>query len=255
MTAGNALIGHTGFVGSNLARQGSYAAFFNSRNIGDIAGAYDRIVCAGVSAKKWVANKEPEADLAAIRMLMANLDKVEASHFTLISTIDVFQDSTGLDEASEPKRDGLHPYGLNRLYLEDYVRSRFPDHLILRLPALYGQGLRKNIIFDLLNQNMVENINPNTCFQWYPVSRLQHDIDLAIGAALPLAHLATEPCWTTDILSRFFPDVATGPSGPLIAYDFRTRFAEVFGGRSPYVMSKDQILDDLGIYIEAERSA
>ena len=37
--ATRALIGHTGFVGSNLARQGAFDALYNSSNIESIAGS------------------------------------------------------------------------------------------------------------------------------------------------------------------------------------------------------------------------
>ena len=58
-----ALIGHTGFVGSNLASQHGYTDCFNSRNIGEIAGrCYDTVVCAGVQAVKYWANQHPEED-------------------------------------------------------------------------------------------------------------------------------------------------------------------------------------------------
>lgn len=73
-----ALIGHTGFVGSNLARTGKYDAFFNSRNSGDIRGcSFSEIVCAGTSAVKWKANRDPEADINAIDSLVQNLRQVK----------------------------------------------------------------------------------------------------------------------------------------------------------------------------------
>lgn len=47
----NALIGHTGFVGSNLREQHEFDVFFNSRNIEEIKGGeFDLLVCAGVNA-------------------------------------------------------------------------------------------------------------------------------------------------------------------------------------------------------------
>lgn len=59
-------------------------------------------------------------------------------------------DSRGVYEDS-PARDteGLPAYGKNRLQLERWVREDFPDALIVRLPALYGAGIRKNFLFDL----------------------------------------------------------------------------------------------------------
>lgn len=46
-----ALIGHTGFVGSNLNQQCEYSHCYNSKNIGDIKGEhFEEIVCAGIQA-------------------------------------------------------------------------------------------------------------------------------------------------------------------------------------------------------------
>ena len=50
------LIGYTGFVGGNLARQYAFDDCYNSRNIEQIRGrSYDLVVCCGVSAVKWQA--------------------------------------------------------------------------------------------------------------------------------------------------------------------------------------------------------
>ena len=65
------LIGYTGFIGSNLARQYDFTEFFRSTNIREIEGrAYDLLVCAGISAAKWLANRAPEEDRAAIDRLL-----------------------------------------------------------------------------------------------------------------------------------------------------------------------------------------
>ena len=66
-----ALIGYTGFVGSNLARQLRFDATYNTSNIESIAGEeFDLLVCAGVRAEKWIANANPDADRAGIRHRM-----------------------------------------------------------------------------------------------------------------------------------------------------------------------------------------
>ena len=67
----------------------------------------------------------------------------------LISSIAVWPDSRGKYEDDTPLPDGLPAYGKNRLQLENWVREDFPEALIVRLPALYGAGLKKNFLFDL----------------------------------------------------------------------------------------------------------
>ena len=51
-----ALIGHTGFVGSNLLNQQSFDDCFNSKNINEIEHkSFEQVICAGVSAVKCSA--------------------------------------------------------------------------------------------------------------------------------------------------------------------------------------------------------
>lgn len=250
------LIGYTGFVGSNLARQRPFDICVNSSNIGELSGgSFDTVVCAGVSAVKWKANKEPEADAAGIKALTDVLDTVSARRFVLISTVDVFLRPDGQDETTQVETDGLHPYGLHRLQLEQHLAARFERMHILRLPALFGPGLRKNVLFDLLNDNMLEVINPASSFQWYPTSRLWSDIEATMGAGLPLAHLATEPVRTADILAAHFPGKAVGANpAPQGRYDFHTCHAPVFKGSNPYVMNKTEVLTALGDWLEGARA-
>ena len=146
-----ALIGYTGFVGSNLALQYEFTDLYNSKNITDIAGkSYDLLICAGVKAQKWVANQQPEKDLADIQALIDQLSKAEIKQFVLISTIDVYPNPVNVDEDSLIDKTNHHPYGLNRLYLEEWVAKHYQDHLIIRLPGLFGQGIKKNFIHDIL---------------------------------------------------------------------------------------------------------
>src|SRR5205823_4842665 len=143
--------GHTGFVGSTLGRQHAFEACFNSTNIDDIRGRrFDLVVCAGVRAEKWKANIDPTGDAAGIARLQGALDEVAAARFVLISTVDVFARPTGVDEDSPVDTSTVHAYGRHRRALEEYAAGRF-DATVVRLPGLYGRGLKKNIIYDLLH--------------------------------------------------------------------------------------------------------
>lgn len=147
-----ALIGYTGFVGSNIDDQEDFQFKFNSKNIDRIKGmSFDLLVCAGVRAQKWFANQNPEVDLGQIKELIDVLKCVKTKKFVLISTIDIYKSPNGVNESTKIDVEGLHPYGKNRLFLEKWVESNFNNYLIVRLPALFGNGLKKNFIYDIIN--------------------------------------------------------------------------------------------------------
>src|SRR5271157_4121603 len=80
------LIGFTGFVGGTLMRDRAFDAAYNSVNIADINGcSFERLVCAGVPAAKWQANRDPKADRTAIARLTGPLLGAKSREFILIS--------------------------------------------------------------------------------------------------------------------------------------------------------------------------
>lgn len=254
----DALIGHTGFVGGTLDRSGrSFGARFNSRNIGEMRGGrFGTVVCAGVSAVKWMANKEPEADRAGIRRLTEVLETVAADRFVLVSTTDVYPNPAGVTEADMPAAEEGQPYGRHRLELERWVAGRFAAHAIVRLPALFGTGLRKNIIFDLLTGNQVDRISPNGVFQWYPMRRFAADLDAVLGAGLRLVNIAPEPVPTTRIVAELFPGARIGEASlPAARYDMRTRHAALLGGRGDYHLDADQVMAEMAAYVAGVRAS
>ena len=228
----DALIGYTGFVGSTLRRSHLFQACFNSKNIAQIeGGSFNLVVCAGAPAKKWYANQHPDEDKAVIDNLISHLSKIQANRFVLISTVDVFKSPVGVDENSPIEMEGLCPYGLNRRRLELFVQQQFEQSLIVRLPGLVGQGLKKNILFDFLNSNQIEKIDSRGIFQFYPMHRLWMDIERAIAEGLKELHLTSAPVSVKDIAKAVFDtdfcnEVLLKPA----VYDFRSVHAHLWGG-------------------------
>ncbi len=255
MTHGSALIGHTGFVGSNLDRQMRFQHRFRSTDIETIAGkCFDLVICAGVSAVKWLANQDPERDRAGIGRLIGPLQRVQAERFVLISTVDVYPDPHAVDEASAIDAARLAPYGRHRYELEQFVTAHFPRVLVLRLPGLFGPGLKKNVIYDLLHGNRLEKINPASAFQYYPLARLARDIEAGLTANLNLANLSTEPLPTAQIHAALFAGTTIGANADQpLSYDMRTRHAEVFGGSGAYVMTAADVLTALDGFVVETR--
>lgn len=220
----DALVGSSGYVGSTLLRQAPFERLFRSSNIAEIRGGrYHRVVCAGAPAQKWIANREPDADRRNIETLISHLDTVNCERFILISTVDVFGRPVGVDERTVIDEDGLHAYGLNRRLLEKFVESRFPGALIVRLPGLVGPGLRKNVIYDLLNDNNLGAVDSGGIFQFYPMVNLWFDLLTAEAADLTLLHLTAEPISVADLARlgfgrRFEQPLSATPA----RYDMRT---------------------------------
>src|SRR5436190_406550 len=127
----DALIGFSGFVGSTLLKQARFESLYRSTNIRDIEGrSFDTVVCAGAPAQKWIANREPDADLRKIDGLIAHLKTVRSKMFILISTVDVFKNPVRVDEDTPVDDSGLHAYGRHRRLLEKFAESNFAGHLI-----------------------------------------------------------------------------------------------------------------------------
>lgn len=150
----NALVGYTGFVGSNICRAAgeSIGALYNSKNIEEAYNtAPDLLIYAGLRAEKYLANNAPDKDYDLILKAEENIERIRPRKLVLISTIDVFKDPRGVDETTDVDTKDLHPYGLNRYRLEEWVRDRYVDALIIRLPGLFGINIRKNFIYDFIN--------------------------------------------------------------------------------------------------------
>ena len=147
-----ALVGYTGFVGSNLAAAGNFDGLYNSKNVKEAYGTNpDVLYYSGVPAAKFIANKFPDMDMSIMKGAVENIRKINPKKLVLISTVDVYKNPNGKDEDSEMETDGLEAYGKNRLWLENRVKEICPDCHIVRLPGLYGKNIKKNFIYDFIN--------------------------------------------------------------------------------------------------------
>ena len=253
----DALLGYSGFVGGNLLRQREFDAVFNSRTFPEIRGRRFRdVYCACAPAEKWKANQQPENDRKTILEIIDVLATIHAERFVLISTIDVYPVLENVDETYDCSARPNHAYGANRRMLEDRVQELFAEVHIVRLPALFGQGLTKNVIFDLLHDNALDKIQPDSSFQYYNLDRLWADIQVQTAAKVRLLNLCTEPLPTRTILATFFPEKQVGANAPpAVRYDVHTRHAGLFGRSGPYRESADNVLAQLGRYIDSQRKA
>lgn len=146
------LVGYTGFVGSNIALSTEFDGLFNSKNINEaFRKKPDLLVYSGIPAQKFIANSNQEKDLEIINNAIENIRKINPKEIILISTIDIYKEPVDVNEDTVIDTVGLEPYGYDRYMLEKWVMENFEDYLIVRLPGLYGENLKKNFIYDLIN--------------------------------------------------------------------------------------------------------
>jgi hypothetical protein len=253
----DALIGFTGFVGSTLLRQRNFGHLYRSSNIAESGGrSFGLVVCAGAPAQKWIANRDPHGDARNIDALIGHLRGIRCETLVLISTVDVFASPVAVSEYSSVDTQGLHAYGSNRRRLEEAVGELFPRHLVVRLPGLVGPGLRKNVIYDLHNDNNLGAIDSRGVFQYYPMVNLWADLQMALQASLPLVHLTAEPLSVEEVawggFGRKFEQPGPGASA---RYDLRTQHAALFGGHGAYQYSRREALLAIRAYAQSEPKA
>lgn len=146
------LVGYTGFVGGNILKKHNFDGLYNSHNYQEAYGTNpDLCVYAGIPAEKFYANLHPDEDLKIIYNAFDSIKQINPKKLVLISTVDVYEKTENVSESFEGNIENICAYGKNRLILENMVRKEFPNCLIVRLPALFGNNLKKNFIFDILH--------------------------------------------------------------------------------------------------------
>jgi len=243
------LIGHTGLIGTTLTESIEFDLTFNSKNIKNFNELVNEdgheLYLSCLPATKWMVNKNLTNDLDNIHNIINILRKQTYSKIILFSTIDIYNDSPlGVNESYKPNFGNLS-YGNNRHLFELMVKEylEFDDLKVFRLPALFNKHIKKNVLFDLINNNNVDQINSNSMFQWYNLDNLHNDI-IKYSTEFPKEttfNLFTEPLESEEIIN-LFPEhkEKVSYSDTKIVYDYTTKFSP-----SGYIKSKEIILEEI----------
>lgn len=252
----NCLIGYTGFVGSNLMNQTEFKDTYNSKNIDMIKEkSYDVVVCAGAPAVKWKANQNPQQDYNNIQQLISNLRTVSTKYFILLSTVDVYQNPTLVDESTPINLEGTDPYGKHRYYLEEFVREEYGDYLIVRLPGLFGDGLKKNFIYDIIHNNCLHLTHFQSEFQFYNLNSLWKDIQIAQENNIKLINFCTEPVKPSEIAEYCMGSVFDNITEKApVYYDMRSMYSSIYKKNSTYMKTKIEVLNEIKEFIIKEKA-
>jgi hypothetical protein len=108
---------------------------------------------------------------------------------------------------------------------------------------MYGPGLKKNLVYDLIHQPGARFAHQDSSFQFYDVRDLWGHVLLARDAGLSVVNLATEPVTSAQVARECFGVDYRCDDRPQVAYDLRTAHAGALAGREgPYLRSADEVL-------------
>lgn len=249
----NALIGYSGFIGSNLKNDLKNCEYYNSKNIEKIQNkSFDKIYCTANDSRIWYVNNNPQKDLKNIQSLLYKLQKVKCNFFILISSIEIYKNikNKSVNELAKNKLSKILNYGNNRLYFENEIKKLFLNHLIVRLPIVYGKNLKKNIIFDIINNNNIHSINQQDILQFYPVNYLFKDIKLLIKNNISEANLASEPLKAYEITNKF--QIIKNSAKMKRSYNMQSIHSNIFK-KDKYRFSKNFILNNIINFIKKRK--
>jgi dTDP-4-dehydrorhamnose reductase len=239
----SALIGSTGFVGGHLQKSFEFSHTYNRTNISEVEGLEtDLLICAGLPAEKWKANMDPESDWWNMANLAQKLSSVSAVKAILISTIDVYQPPVDVTEDDKPNYMGDSAYGRNRAWFETFFVSQFSKSIVIRLPGLFADDLKKNFIFDLIHNrsDQVSNIHQDSKFQFYNLEGIWDLIHKCEENQISLLNVATEPVFAQEIADLF--NVVLTKSENKIEYRMTSKHFKLFNGKNGFLQDKENVL-------------
>jgi nucleoside-diphosphate-sugar epimerase len=158
------VIGGGGFVGSAYIRLfdrlGIECASINRANYAEHVGRNcDVLINANGNSQKYLAERDPKTEFdASVRTVVHSLEDFRAGIYVFLSTGDVYvsqerPEVTREELVLDPRQ--MSRYGLHKFMAESFVRALHPNWLIIRMGGFVGPGLRKNAIFDMLNDKPV----------------------------------------------------------------------------------------------------
>ena len=212
------------------------------------------MVCAGTPGIQWLANKYPKQDYQSINLLSDCLKKVQTKKLVLISTISVYPEPINVDEDSIIDESKLSPYGHNRRRLEKLMENNF-DTTIVRLPALFGLGLKKNVLYDLINGTRLNKIHTQSTYQFYNLDKLCVDINKAISYDIKVLNIATEPILLKEIIQFCF-NYKIDNSVNIVPRmeNMLTKFGSYWGNHTDYLYTKRMVFKELAKYINGQKT-
>lgn len=174
------VIGAEGFVGAAFVRYLKNVDVelyeVTRKNYAEsIGNKSDIVIEAACNSKKFLSDKEPLRDFElSVTHRLKTLQDFPADFHLHISSVDVYSDLSKPEKTEENSEIDIKTsshYGFNKLLAEQIVQHHAKNWLILRLAGMIGEGLRKNPIFDILNDRQIF-IHPDSQYQFMPTDEV-----------------------------------------------------------------------------------
>ena len=167
------ILGGHGFVGSAFVRllekqQIPYKVITRENYENCIGSSCDLLINANGNSKKYLGHQDPKWEFQASVVSVRNsLEDFNYQKYVFLSTSDVYADCsnpTSTLEDSSPSVSDLSTYGFHKYLAEQCVQHVASDWLIVRMGGFVGPGLKKNAVYDLLNDQPLW-VHPQSEFQ------------------------------------------------------------------------------------------
>ncbi len=171
------ILGGRGFVGSAFARlcerESRDYSVIDLDNYEEMrGGACELLVNADGNSRKYLAAADPLEDFRlSVLSVLRSFSDFKFEKYAYISSVDIYPDhSNPAGNHEEVEIDGglLSNYGFHKLLGELLVKHYLSRWLIVRMGGVLGEGLKKNPIFDLIN-DVPLRVNEESLYQYLPI--------------------------------------------------------------------------------------
>ena len=155
-----AILGADGFLGKALCKQFPDAVRITRGNFHALRGIqFDVFINANGNSRKWWAEKYPFFDYQqSTSSVYKTFKDFNIKHYIYISSSDVYN------------ADESH-YGFHKKLAEEIVMRNAESYLILRCSAMIGEGLKKGVVYDLMNGHSLR-VSPYSAMQFIPTGEI-----------------------------------------------------------------------------------
>ncbi len=170
------IIGGNGFVGSGIRKalelEQHECTIISRDNYQSLIGqSFDVLINANGNSKKYLAASSPKEEFqASVTSVQHPLLDFSYNLFVHCSSVDVYanhEDTSLNTEETVIDVSALSFYGVHKYLAELLVRKYAKRWIILRFGGFVGEGLKKNSIYDMLN-NVPLRVHVDSKYQYLP---------------------------------------------------------------------------------------